>query len=275
MKPSNPLKYPIEYFDVQVQFAYKWAQLSQTPVAEILLEKTALYLKLTDKKPTEPDLNSTWSSIVPNLDPSMPLQDFSSNFFTAYSQQNHALYKAPFYPENDGKHFGFFGYDYYPKSKLNNGKNTIKIHFSNLYRGAKSGLHPDFMPKRKQDLKKMIQYIKTTYPEAEEILGGSWLYALPQYRDTFPPQFTKNMRIIVPKEFEYLPNSVPHLSFNGDSLWGQFVDRYGWGRLEACTEFEKNIKNAHTLEQLLLSFPTLPLQPKLDFFVFCNTLNIS
>lgn len=44
-------EYPFGYFDAQVRFAFQWSTLSGESLGNTLLRKTALYRRITDKKP--------------------------------------------------------------------------------------------------------------------------------------------------------------------------------------------------------------------------------
>jgi|GEM_PF-2496735 len=264
----NKIEYPFEYFDAQVQFAKKWSEINNIPFAQALLKNTALYRRLTNKKPSS-NIDPLYEDLVKKVTNTLDIDNATKVLYNAYLQQSHSLYHPLRYPINDGKHFGFFSYDYYPNNPLNDGRNTIKIHFLNLQRGDKNSLHPDLLQQRRLDLKKMFEHIEKAYPHAKEVLGGSWLYALKSYKDSFPEEFIQNMRKMVPPGFEDLyPNSVPTMSFQGNSLWGQFVDRYGWSRKHVYNQFILNIKTAKSAKDLFDSFPNTPLQPHAPISVF-------
>lgn len=50
------------------------------------------------------------------------------------------------------------------------------------------------------------------------------------------------------------------MSFNGDSLWGQFIDRNGNTNTRVYDQFMSAIKEADTLDDLLKAFPFKVLQ---------------
>lgn len=157
----------------------------------------------------------------------------------------------------------------------NEGKDTIKVHFTNLNRGEISGLHPDLMKQRREDLARMLMHIKEKHPNATDIMGGSWLYNLPQYRDTFPAEFTQGMKRMVPNGFEHIPDSVGNMSFTGNSLWGQFKDRRGGPRISAYKAFITAADQAKSPENLINAFPDKPMQTKCNIEVFYRELGIT
>jgi hypothetical protein len=114
----------------------------------------------------------------------------------------------------------------------------------------------------------MFEHIRGVYPQAEEVVGGSWLYTLPSYRASFPPAFTADMKRLVPHGFEHMPDSVPGMSFGGDSLWGQFVNRRGAVREPAYSVFLERLGDAASLEALIDAFPSRPYQPRAPISVF-------
>ena len=115
----------------------------------------------------------------------------------------------------------------------------------------------------------MFEYIHETYPEAEEVVGGSWLYNLPAYRDSYPKGFTEKMYRLVPPGIDFMSeNTIPNLSFRGDSVWGQFVDRRGHVRQNDYDLFVKKVESAQNVKQLVDAFPNQTLQPKAPIEVF-------
>ncbi|NTU46761.1 hypothetical protein HGA88_03980 [Candidatus Roizmanbacteria bacterium] len=281
--PINPqettkkdTEYPFEYFDAQVRFAQKWSELSGEPISQSLLSKTALYRRLTNVKPTATGDHPLWEEAMHVIDSSASTEQISQALYSRYLAQEHSVYAPSSYPENDGKHFGFFSFDHYPPNPQTGERDRIKVHFINKSRGEKSGLDPMCLEQRQGDLRRMFQYVHEHCPEAQDVIGGSWLYALQSYRDSFPQEFVspQNMKRLVPKGFEHIPNSVPLMSFDGNSVWGQFVSRTGGVREHVYREFTQNIEKSTNLEQLVEAFPNKPYQPKVPIEVFYKWSNV-
>jgi hypothetical protein len=268
---NQEVEYPLGYFDAQVRFALKWSEISEEPLAQVLQYKTALYRRVTNAK--TPKGNEIWQKILQEIQSIREADAISAQFYANYLQQPHHLYTPPSHPENDGKHFGYFAFDNYPANPETGEKDRIKVHFINQNRGDRSGLDPIYLQQRRADLKRMFTYIRANYPRAEEVIGGSWLYALQSYRDSFPPSFTANMKRLVPKGFGHLPNSVPNMSFEGNSVWGQFVDRRGGVRQHIYDKFLQNVEKAKSLEDLVNAFPNVPYQPRVPIDVFFEWLD--
>ncbi len=273
---TRNLERPYEYFKAQVWFAYKWSELTGTSLMDALILNTAVYRRVTGAVFKKGQLlDHRWVSIIDRLKNSVSPETTSRIIFDTYIIQDHAQYTPSRYPENDGKHFGFFSFDYYPKHKFNHGKNTIKIHFISTQRGEKSGLHPDFLNQRRADLHRMFQHIRVAHPDAEEVMGRSWLYIVPQYRDTFPKEYTEGMSRLVPLEYiDKFPGSVGNISFMGDSLWGQFVDRKGDSRVRTYQEFIPLVEEARTPTDLLNAFPYKPYLAKSSVGILYKDLDI-
>lgn len=257
----NPFQYPVEYFRVQVQFAARWAQLAVEPFSDTLRTRTSIARRFDDNMPDE-----RLSAYLTTND----YEDVTQRIFAAYIQQSSAVYS----PERSSKKhedFGFFGYDYYPNNSLSGGLNSIKVHFINTRRGESSGLAQVFAEQRRLDVRRMITSVVAEHPEANEVVGGSWLYNLPSYRDSYPAGFVNNSRLLVPPQLaDAFPDAVPNMSFGGNSVWGQFIDRRGWAATARCTEFEASVTQAQTLAELYEALPLKPLQPTADPSVFLD-----
>lgn len=274
LKENNSIEYPFEYFDAQVLFAFKWSDLSGDPMQEVLWDKTCIYRRLTGENPAKvSDPKPVWYEFLGLLQKER--YKISRELYALYVTQPIAIYKAPVYPENDGKHFGFFSFDYYTNDPRNDNKNTIKIHFINLERGEKSGLASTYSDRRNKNLKSMFTFIKAHYPEAEIVTGGSWMYHLDSYRNTFPQEYIRNMKRLVPEGFENnFENSTTPMSFQGNSLWGQFISKYGYVREPSYSAFLVALDKADTLKGLLNAFSEPPLKPSCDIDIFYNYLGI-
>ena len=264
----SAIEYPLGYFDAQVRFARQWARLSGEPFDKTLLEKTALYRRLTRARTFEGEPDSVWLHFIESVSVLDQPEHVSPPLYSIYLQQPHSVYTSAQYPESDGKHFGYFSFDHYPKRAETGGVERIKIHFINKKRGERSGLDKIYLAQRQSDLQRMFTHIRVTYPAADEVIGASWLYALPSYRDSFPPEYTEQMKRLVPQGFEHIADTLPGMSFGGDSLWGQFVDRRGGVREGVYREFRERIEEAESLGDLVDAFPYKPLRAMALIAVF-------
>lgn len=264
-QPTQEAKYPLGYFDAQVRFAQKWAEISGRPLAETLNDKTALYRRLTEV--AAPLGDGIWNNMLARLPEQATTEQISQVIYDVYLEQPHHVYTPPTYPENDGKHFGFFAFDFVPADPEKGEPERIKVHFINKHRGEKSGLDQSYLPERQADLKRMFQHIRRAYPQAEQVVGSSWLYALQSYRDSFPPLFTANRQPFVPGE-GLAREAVPTVTFVGDSVWGQFMDRRGGVRQHVYDQFLLNLEQAANLEDLVRAFPNVRYKTTAPISVF-------
>lgn len=70
----------------------------------------------------------------------------------------------------------------------------------------------------------MFAQIRQTYPDAQHVKGGSWLYNRVEYLRLFPPQFGVSARA-----------DAPHLHARG--LWGQFLRHDNHVNEDIATQF--------------------------------------
>lgn len=261
---NNPLEYPIEYFDAQIRFATKWAELSGDDIEQTLMTKTALGRRLGLTDGVDKDGNDISSLIDGESDP----DEITQKLYKRYTSLESSLYVEKDLSSEGRK---YFGYDYYPDNKQNNGRNTIKIHYENNSRGERSGLSKDQLADRQSELKKMVSSVIEEHPEAEEVIGGSWLYNMPAYVASFPDEFTDNMAVLVPRDLaEHYPDAIPMMAFSGNSVWGQFMDKHGWVNQERYDQLVSGVDVATTLVELFEAIPLKPLQPKSSPDVFIN-----
>jgi hypothetical protein len=221
----NPYEYPFGYFDVQVQFAKKWAEIEGKPIGEVLFNKTALHRRLHGLGgPT-----SGWLKLMKRLDSDKDL-DVSKEIFAEYCRDPKSLYSP------DLSH-GSFGFDFDPDTKV------IKIHFSNPKRGQ-SPFEPDKIDLRKREFKALLQNIVGQHPDAKQLISASWLRSKKGYQSLFPSD--RNTEISLMK---------PDMMLSGNSVWGQFIDASGNTNLNVYSNFIEAVTKSKTVEDLIRAFP--------------------
>lgn len=264
---NNPHEYPFEYFDVQVQFAAKWAEVTGEPFHEVLLGRTALKrrLGLTDQE------NQAENDIVDIFEGAGSAEEVSTALYDHYLSLPSSRYDYEGDPSEKHEGRKYFGFDWYPDNAMNGGRNTIKVHFLGNKRGEKSRLSSDLLYERQVELHDMIAVVCELHPNAQDVVGGSWLYNIPNYRDSFPPEFTENMKPLVPAELVHeIPDGIPNMALTGDSVWGQFINSNGWVNQERYDHFLAGISQAGSLLDLYNAFPLKTLQPVASKEVFLN-----
>jgi hypothetical protein len=251
---SNPISYPLGYFDAQVRFALRWADLSGEPIDKTLREKTALYRRLTKTRPVSGVAHPRWRELVAAISPADDPARIAKELYAAYLRTQQSTYASPTHREGEGRHFGFFSFDH--RSQIAGvASESIRIHFVNKHRGERSGLDEMYLAQRQADLRRMFVHIRVAHPSAVEVLGASWLYALPAYRASFPSAFTRGMRRVMFENIAPPAEVTPGMAFGGDSLWGQFIDRRGGVRDWVYRAFAARMAGATGLAELAEAFP--------------------
>lgn len=269
MNPETPrvVEYPLEYFYAQIMFANMWSKLTEDNLVNCMTALTALPRRITgEKKP--PSDHHLWQKVSQLANQTHRLDKFITMVYELYLNQPHSNYSPPSYPY-DNHHSEYFGYEYIPGNPTCDHKNTIKMHLLIRQRGNNNGFSSHDLGHRQQDLKALFTIIQSLYPNADTVIGGSWLYNWPPYKDSYPPDFTDKPQRLVPPGYEtQIPNSVPFLSFYGDSIWGQFVNRHGERRQRVYTQFVEAVSSATSTLDLVNAFPYPPLRPRSPIEVF-------
>jgi hypothetical protein len=114
------------------------------------------------------------------------------------------------------------------------------------------------MAARLAELRDMFSHIHGTFPDANQVTGGSWLYNREAYTRLFPASFGASAQI-----------DEPHYQFRG--LWGQFL-RHDLTMNDALvTEFLGRVHQLHTEKDMARCFPCQSLitcAPISDFYLF-------
>jgi len=236
------VKYSKEFFEINLHFAQRVADVLQQPLEIVLLEYTHLYLRFGLGRSFDPS-NPTWQTYLAGLKQNQAQIDWTYQFYLRQYEQ-----LPPKTPEHG---FGCFSY-----SPWDDGR--IRIHFHNGEPGDESPLSQERISFRLSELKAMLTQLKQIILPTTKVVGGSWLYNLEAYRRLFPPRYLESA---YPNEDE----------FQFISLWGQFVDRRGRLREQTVRLFLDNLERQNTLEGLKTCFPfqSLCLESLLkDFYQF-------
>lgn len=242
----NELNYPLEYFEAQIRFATKWAAVTKSSKVEALSKNTALARRFDD--------NAVFVGITGQI---IDESELINLLYENYKTQPSAKYVPKLYPR-DATHYGVYGYKYFPENKSEGNLNTIKMHVYPSARGELSNLSSSGHESRVEDLRQMTSYIHDNLPDAQIVVGGSWPYNVPGYRDPFPPEFINNLKRMVPPGID-MPETIPKMSFTGDSLWGQFITRNGNIKEQVFLPFITDVERSTNVIELLDAFPYKPL----------------
>lgn len=134
---------------------------------------------------------------------------------------------------------------------------AFRIHFeSDDVDGGVGPLSSKKIGRRRDELEELFTQLRYARPEAQEILGGSWLYNLEAYRRLFPPKYV-----------DTAVNPRRNLRYDGTSSWGQFVDHRGQIRPELRDRFLVNLERLNP-EALWEVFPLPALVARAPVAVF-------
>lgn len=243
--PPHVQTYPERYFEVQLLFAQKVAEVAQIPLAGAVLGYTALYKILGMEGQFDAE-HPDWRSYLQSL--------HGASQDTAWTYQTYLTRYAHIPKFTDFPHWGCFAYDYLPE------RLAIRLHFSNQDTSAYGVLSHQRQAARMAELSAMFQHIRAEHPQAKLVYGGSWLYHWEAYRRLFPPAFGQSARI-----------DPAQLNVQFRALWGQFL-RHTWQvNEEVAGKFLQRVQRLQALEGIADCFPYQVLVTRgmiEDFFDF-------
>jgi hypothetical protein len=246
------MPYPIEFFRLSYEYARRISQVTDLPLPEALLKYTNLYLRFGLERDFNPQA-PLWQSYLQGLGASADPVAWTYDFYLETDRRQHA---AVGNGNSSASHngFGCFTYSLWPGQR-------VRLHFHNADRMEVSPLNISRMPARLMELTEMFKHIRTAAPEAQTVVGGSWLYNLESYRRLFPPAFLATTQPSY-EDFPFL------------ALWGQFLDHFCNVRPQFEDQFMQAIQAAQTLPQLERCFPFTMLRLEGDiraFYAFYKT----
>lgn len=236
------MNYPKQFFEINLRFAQRVADISGQPIESALLHYTNLYIRFglgRDFAAT----NSIWQEYLEGLYQVEDTAEWTYRFYLKRQQRVASqLHDSP---------FGCFSYT------IVDG-NRIRLHFHNNEASEHSPLSQDQMSKRLAELKNMFAHIKQGVSGSTSVIGVSWLYNLEAYRRLFPPVYLATAQV-GGYDFPYLP------------LWGQFIDHSGRVKEGLVARFLECLDKQHRLEEIEKCFPfqVLHLESSIqDFYRF-------
>ncbi|MCE9585426.1 hypothetical protein K8Q94_02285 [Candidatus Nomurabacteria bacterium] len=230
--------YPREFFQMQVDFAKRVAEVSGIPLNQALLEYTNFYSRFKIGRKIDAS-NPVWQEFIASIND----KDISEQVYDFYLKR-----KDVHLEKREKKKFGCFDCEYQPEEEC------VYVHFGNREENG-SPLDNINLSKRLEELKHMFEYVKNNCPKAKVVKGSSWLYNLPKYRRFYPPEYTEN-----PKP------AMRHDA--GLSNWGQFLDKDMQIKSKESAVFKERLASARTLDEICDSMPfkTLKVEAKVENF---------
>ncbi|HEC67077.1 MAG TPA: hypothetical protein ENI23_17510 [bacterium] len=220
---------PLVSFQLQVEFAKRAAELSGESLDESFMKYTSFYRRVGNN---DWDFNPQSKAWLKFLDLVHSGKDPAKTVL-----ELHVTDETPVANKENSLRFGSFRFS------INEGKDTVNIHFRNLDKSGKGPLSGDRLKYRTQELGEMFKYVRENHPDVRTVKGGTWLYNYDAYRNLFPPEYTQNEKV----------EKVPFPRHMG--IWGQLLDSSGGENKERVREFRKKIQKAKNIDELLQAFP--------------------
>ncbi len=152
MGTDRVLVYSKPFFELQLAFARKIADLLQQPLDQAVLQRTAFYRIFGLDWSLDPT-NPIWQSYSEGLQRAVDDVDYT---YQHYLQRYDSIPKFV-----DEEHWGCFAYDYNPQT------HNIKIHFGNADTSPYGPLSHQRVDTRKGELKAMFTVIQQRHPDAD------------------------------------------------------------------------------------------------------------
>ncbi len=240
--------YPERFFDVQLIFARKVAEVTKQSFADAVLHHTAIYRILGLDWSANP-AHLTWQEYLQALQ-----QDVKAGAKGTY--QFYFARSGSIPHMSDQQHWGCFAYDYLQKQR------KVKLHFSNQDFTEYGALSHQRMNVRQAELQAMFKSIRQEHPEAETVIGSSWLYNIQAYTRLFPGEYGQSAR------------AADRVDYLGRGLWGQFLNHEWQANEQTVGVFLQCVEAATTMQQCDQSFPYQLMLPEAPITVFYTLYDI-
>ncbi|MEX2223655.1 MAG: hypothetical protein WEG40_17845 [Candidatus Rokuibacteriota bacterium] len=218
--------YAKAFFDLQLQFAHRVADLSGRPLASVLLEYTNLYVRFGLGRDFDPG-HPVWQEYLAGLQATNDGRGWTYRFYLARPK----AMAAPAVVAT----FGCFSY-----ARVSGDR--IRLHFQNAEADGRSPLGIERVGRRLADLAALFEHVKRTAGQPLQVVGASWLYNLEAYRRLFPAPYVATAHAIGHR-FQRMP------------LWGQFLDRHGEVKESMTRPFLERLERQASLDDLGRCFP--------------------
>ena len=234
-----------DYFDLQLRFAQAISEIGSLALTETVTQYTNFHRRFGLGRIGDGPESPAWRRYVDHLR-GLETHDqrvqWTQTFFLESPQER----SLP-----NRHHFGCFACD--PLYE----EGFIRIHFTNEDQNDGAGpLHRGKIERRKRELREMFRFVQATYPAAQSVRGGSWLYNIQAYQRLFPRAYSDS-RVI----------ATTGLRFDGNSSWGQFLDYREQIKPELRDVFLQNLKSLD-MTQLWHAFPLPTLRTEAPIEVF-------
>ena len=228
-----------DFFDLNLKFARRVAEVTGESLQQSLLEYTHLYLAFGLGRDFDPQ-NPIWQDFLCQITKPTDPAEYTHRFY---------LVRMAEQPKHQPDHtFGCFSYALWDG-------NRVRLHFRSV-KDEPGVLQKDKLPERVAELKAMFGHLRQIVPVTSTVIGGSWLYNIEAYRRLFPANYLDSAQ-------------GGHNECQFISLWGQFLFYDGRVRQSLAETFWERLEEQKTLQGLKYCFPypILRLQSSIeDFF---------
>jgi hypothetical protein len=245
------VRYPFEYFAAPLTFANRISGVTGARFWDCVSKYTPVHEEVTGTLFQEKPNEVVWNTIIHST-AGKSYQEIAQFVYALYLEQPHAAFDANWVPQGSTR-FGALGVDTGP---YNLSRNQVKLHFLPT-RARASDLASSRLQERREDIKKLLIFVKATHPGVHYFTSYTWLQNIPTYRALFPPSFLE--RLVVMRD-----------KFLG--VWGQFVKWDGTPNQTNYNEFMGRLQQATTLDDIIDSIPlkvlgaTRPIREFYDFY---------
>ena len=244
------VRYPFEYFSAPLAFANRISDVTGALFWDCVSKYTPLHEEVTGALFQEKPNEAVWNKIIHST-AGKSYQEIAHFVYTLYLEQPYATFDANWVPQGSTR-FGALGVD---TSPYNLSRNQVKLHFLPTRKGG-SDLASSRLEERREDMKRLLRFVKATHLRIEYFTSYTWLQNISNYRALFPPSFLD--RLVVMRD-----------KFLG--LWGQFVKWDGSANQANYNVFIRRLQQATTLDETIDSIPLKVLgatRPIQEFYVF-------
>lgn len=218
--------FAVEFFELQLLFATKVAEVSGMPLAEAIGNYTNIFIRLGMGAHFNA-ASQEWQAFITGL---VGAKDRASYAHSAH--RDRLFMPVGTAPERTE---GCFSYALAQPG-------FVRLHFNCSDHAPESPLSLSSRPARLAELAALLSHLKVAQGESVSIVGASWLYNLSSYRSLFPAPYVSGLRAI-----EHPYQRMP--------LWGQVLNRNGSVRPQAGRNFRTQVTQATTLAELAACFP--------------------
>ena len=226
MRTSSSRLYSAEFFDLQLRFAARVAEVSGRSLADAVGNYTNIYVRLGMGHRLDV-ANPDWQRYVEAL---AKMRE-PARWTHMVHRRRISLPTGPVLASS----VGCFSYSLA-------GEDLVRLHFDPGEHPVKSPLAVASQALRQRELAALLTGLKTSLGESVRIVGASWLYNLASYRRLFPERYLASLETVA-HPYQRMP------------LWGQFLNRDRRVRSEAATRFLAAVARVSDVSELSACFP--------------------